>query len=184
MQDLGATEISGDILDLGCGPGEVTLRLARRFPAANITAIDGSEAMIRLAKERLVLELPGNNRVHFIQAMVPGIDISEKTYELIVSTSFLHHLHRPELLWQTIIEHAGPGTKVFIADLCRPESKNAARKMVRQSASNEPDILQQDFYNSLLAAFTPQEIEKQLLAAGLCNLTVELNDYLIVYGEI
>jgi hypothetical protein len=31
---------------------------------------------------------------------------------------------------------------------------------------------------------TAEEVEKQLLAAGLSNLTVELDDYLLIYGEI
>jgi hypothetical protein len=66
-------------------------------------------------------------------------------YQLIVSTSFLHHLHQPEALWQTVIQHSKPGTKVFIADLCRPASKSAARQMVQQHASGEPDVLQQDW---------------------------------------
>jgi hypothetical protein len=50
-------------------------------------------------------------------------------------------------------------------------SQSAARQMVQQHASGEPDVLQQDFYHSLLAAFTAEEVEKQLLAAGLSNLT-------------
>lgn len=177
-------DISGDILDLGCGPGDVTFRLVRRFLSADITAIDGSPAMINLAQSRLLRERDFIERVSFIQALIPGLAIPKKPYQLIVSTSFLHHLHQPEALWQTVIQHSKPGTKVFIADLCRPASKSAARQMVQQHASGEPDVLQQDFYHSLLAAFTAEEVEKQLLAAGLSNLTVELDDYLLIYGEI
>ena len=44
--------IKGSILDLGCGPGDVTFRFGRRFPEATITAVDGSAAMIGLANER------------------------------------------------------------------------------------------------------------------------------------
>ncbi|NOR79939.1 MAG: methyltransferase domain-containing protein, partial [Methyloprofundus sp.] len=153
-QVFGAVEFSGEILDLGCGPGDVTFRLAHRFSKAKITGIDGSQAMVSLAKERHERELLVNNRVNFIQSMIPGIDIPRKTYDLIISTSFLHHLHQPDVLWQTIIDHSRPGTKVFVADLCRSESKSAARQTVNASAKNEPDVLKEDFYNSLLAAFT------------------------------
>jgi hypothetical protein len=45
--------------------------------------------------------------------------------------------------------------------------------MVQQHASGEPDVLQQDFYHSLLAAFTAEEVEKQLLAAGLSQYKVQ-----------
>jgi len=182
-QVFGAVEFSGNILDLGCGPGDVTFRMAHRFSKAKITGIDGSQAMISLAKERQERERQVNSRVNFIQAMVPGIDIPNTDYDLIVSTSFLHHLHQPDVLWQTIIKHSRPGTKVFVADLCRAESKSAARQTVNESAKNEPEVLQEDFYNSLLAAFTPEEVENQLIKAGLNTLSVYIDDYIIIHGE-
>ena len=183
-QVFGAVEFSGEILDLGCGPGDVTFRIAHRFSKAKITGIDGSQAMISLAKKRQEREQLVKNRVNFIQAMVPGVDIPRTNYDLIVSTSFLHHLHQPDVLWQTITEHSRPGTKVFVADLCRAESKSAARQTVNESAKNEPEVLKEDFYNSLLAAFTPQEVENQLFRAGLHNLSVYIDDYIIIQGEV
>lgn len=177
-------EFSGNILDLGCGPGDVTFRIAHRFSKAKITGIDGSQAMINLAKQRQEHELLVKNRVNFIQAMIPGIDIPKKNYDLIVSTSFLHHLHQPELLWQTINEYSRSGTKVFVADLSRPESKSAARKIVNESANNEPEALQEDFYNSLLAAFTPKEVENQLIRAGFTKLSVHVDGYIVIHGEV
>ena len=181
---FGAVEFSGEILDLGCGPGDVTFRIAHRFSKAKITGIDGSQAMINLAKVRQESDVQANNRVNFIQAMIPGFDIPQKTYDLIVSTSFLHHLHQPDVLWQTIIDHSSPGTKVFVADLCRAESKSVARQTVNESAKNEPEVLKEDFYNSLLAAFTPEEVENQLFRAGLNNLSVHIDDYIIIHGEM
>ena len=59
------------------------------------------------------------------------------------------------------------GTKVFIADLFRPDSYEVAQAMVEQAASGEPEVLKQDFLNSLLAAFTPAEVREQLAQAGL-----------------
>lgn len=177
-------EFSGEILDLGCGPGDVTFRIAQRFPKARITGVDGSLAMISLAKKRQEHEKAVKNKVNFIQAMVPGADIPKKKYNLIISTSFLHHLHQPEALWKTIIEHSQPGTKVFVADLCRPESKKLARQIVSEYASNEPEVLKQDFYNSLLAAFTPEEVEGQLSGAELEGLSVEVDRYLVIFGEM
>ena len=39
----------GQALDLGCGPGDVTIRLARALPQWTIDAVDGSAAMLRHA---------------------------------------------------------------------------------------------------------------------------------------
>ena len=42
-----------------------------------------------------------------------------------------------------------------------------AKTLVEMYAAAEPKILQQDFYNSLLAAFTLEEINEQLNQAEL-----------------
>src|SRR3954468_2021366 len=39
------------VLDIGCGPGDVVLRLATARPDTRITAIDGADAMIALARK-------------------------------------------------------------------------------------------------------------------------------------
>ncbi|MBC8412793.1 MAG: methyltransferase domain-containing protein [Nitrospira sp.] len=41
-----------DILELGCGTGNFTARLIKKFPGSHITAVDFSEAMIRRSIER------------------------------------------------------------------------------------------------------------------------------------
>jgi trans-aconitate 2-methyltransferase len=39
------------VVDLGCGPGNLTALLGRRWPQADVVGIDSSEAMIRAARE-------------------------------------------------------------------------------------------------------------------------------------
>ena len=39
--------------------------------------------------------------------------------------------------------------------------------MVENLSPHEPEVLKQDFLNSLLAAFTPAEVREQLVQAGL-----------------
>ena len=41
------------VVDLGCGPGNSTELLVRRFPQAQVTGTDNSEAMLVSARERL-----------------------------------------------------------------------------------------------------------------------------------
>jgi 2-polyprenyl-3-methyl-5-hydroxy-6-metoxy-1,4-benzoquinol methylase len=181
---FGGIDILGNILDLGCGPGDVTFRIAHKFSKAKITAVDGSQAMLDFAEERKMRETDVSERVNFVQAIIPGSNIPKQEYDLIISTSFLHHLHHPHALWHTIKEHSTPGTKIFIADLIRPENRNAANSIVNEFAKNEPEVLKEDFYNSLLAAFTPDEVKDQLDKANLNQLSIHVDRYIIVYGEI
>src|SRR5688572_23671978 len=41
----------GHILDLGCGPADIPIRLARALPNCRITGIDASVPMIQLGQE-------------------------------------------------------------------------------------------------------------------------------------
>ena len=179
-------EIKGKILDLGCGPGDITFRFAKRFPVATIIGVDGAAAMIQLAEQRKAFEKDVTDKVTFIAGFIPGAAIPDGPYDLIVSNSLLHHLHRPQVLWKTIWDYASAGTKIFIADLMRPAGKKEAAGLVNQYSGNEPEILKRDFYHSLLAAFKPAEVEKQLADAGLSELAVKVvsDRHLIIYGEI
>ena len=69
-------------------------------------------------------------------------------------------------------------------NLFRPSSPEEAREIVNEYAADEPSILRDDFYHSLLAAFTPREVEDQLVSAGLTELSVKkISDrHLLVVG--
>jgi len=68
-------------------------------------------------------------------------------------------------------------------DLRRPDSPETARDIVQAVAANEADVLKTDFYNSLLAAFTPEEIREQLRAAALhLDVTLSGDRHMLIEG--
>ncbi len=175
----------GAILDLGCGPGDIVLRLARAFPACDVTGLDGSAAMLEFACAALA-ESGLDDRVRFVRGLLPGAQLPRPRYQAITSNSLLHHLHRPGVLWEAISELAGPGAPILVMDLMRPGSRDLAQKIVETYAAEEPPVLKTDFYNSLLAAFEPGEIIEQLREAGLGGLRVEAvsDRHLAVWGRM
>src|SRR5262245_30424318 len=88
----------GNILDIGCGPGDVMLRLASARPGARITAIDGSSAMIELA-QKAVRGAGLEQRVAPLQGYIPGLPLKERSFDAILSKDLLHHLPDPAVLW-------------------------------------------------------------------------------------
>jgi SAM-dependent methyltransferase len=177
-------EVAGNVLDLGCGPGDISFRFAARFPGCAVIGVDGSAAMIELARQRQSRETALGERVRFIEGRIPGAPIPAMQFSAIISNSLLHHLHRPSVLWETIAAYAFAGTRIYVADLRRPQTTAVARRLVDTYAAGEPDILRRDFYHSLCAAFEPQEIEAQLETAGLAGLSVTaISDrHLVVHG--
>ena len=173
------------VLDLGCGPADITTRFAHAFPQCVIDAVDGAENMLCHARKRLEQEgLCG--RVSLIQACLPDDVLPDKTYDCIISNSLLHHLADANVLWQTILKHGKSGASVFIMDLYRPESKAQAQMLVQHYAAAEPEILRHDFYHSLLAAYRKEEIENQLHQQGLAFLEARLvsDRHIIIYGKL
>ena len=68
-------------------------------------------------------------------------------------------------------------------DLRRPESTTVAQHIVENVAANAADVLKIDFYNSLLAAFTPDEIRQQLQAADLdLDVTLWGDRHMLIQG--
>ena len=88
------------------------------------------------------------------------------------------------VLWNSIRRFALPGAPVFVMDLKRPDTADDVALLVEQYAGDEPDVLRQDFANSLRAAYRHTEIKAQLVRADLTEFTVrEVTDrHLIVYG--
>ncbi len=179
-------EPDGAVLDLGCGSGDVLGRFARAFPRARFTGVDGSQAMLKLADAAFARDPAIGARIRLHCATIPSAAIPTGRWQLVMSHSLLHHLHRPEVLWQTILSVAPPGCAVFVADLRRPGSPGEARRIVEERSAGEPEVLQRDFYNSLCAAFEPEEITVQLRQAGLEQLTVSAEGeiHLLVHGRI
>ena len=147
--------IKGHVLDLGCGPGDVTFRFAKRFPGVPIIGVDGSAPMIDLANRRKDDEKTPGKVISFLKGFIPGVNIPLETYDVIISTSFLHHLHDPTVLWETIVKYATPGTKIFVYDLFRPPDRATARNLVEYYSGGEPEVLKKDFFNSFTVGEFP-----------------------------
>ena len=178
-------ETVNTLLDLGCGTADIAIRFAQRFPACKIDAIDGAPTMLQHAKTR-IQHAQLENRISLHELRLPKCELPDSHYAAIVSNSLLHHLHDPQHLWSSVRRYAGPDTAIFIADLLRPDSLQSARKLVQCYASDEHEILQRDFYNSLLAAFTVDEVTLQLDRARLRGLQVEqISDrHLLIHGYL
>jgi len=171
------------VVDLGCGPATIPIALVGRYPAMRIDAVDGAEAMIAQARVAATGS-EGTERLRLIHAHLPGAELESQGYDLVLSNSLLHHFSDPSLFWKEVRRLAAPGANVFIVDLRRPPSRGDVSALVDRYSGEEPQILQRDFFRSLCASFTPQEVRKQIAEVGLSLSVQSLGDrHLMVWGR-
>lgn len=153
----------GKIIDLGTGTGEYLLALENKYPNLVITGFDGSEPMVQIAQG--LVELHSSSvRVRHRSFK----DIDEKA-NCVISTNTLHHMHDPYIFWDCVKKIA---PKIFVMDLVRPATTTIARSIVDTMAPTDSDEFKFDYYNSLLAAFSLEELQEQIKGTNL-QLTVE-----------
>jgi ubiquinone/menaquinone biosynthesis C-methylase UbiE len=175
----------GYVLDLGCGPGDISTRFARAFPECEVHGVDGSRAMLKFGRMIVGGERDIEQRIKLCYGLLPDFEPPRRSYDIIISNSLLHHLGDPTVLWQTINRFASPSAPIFIMDLMRPADSDEAVRLVKTHAAGEPELLQHDFYHSLLAAYDIEEVREQLVRAGLGHFQVEAasDRHLIVFGH-
>jgi hypothetical protein len=99
-----------------------------------------------------------------------------------MSTNTLHHIHQPKKFWD-VVKTIAP--QVFVMDLVRPSNTNIANDIIETFAKDDSELFKQDYYNSLCAAFSAEELQEQIVGTNL-KLSIE-GDFLqvaIIHGCI
>lgn len=88
----GAPEAGQRVVDLGCGSGQLALRVAPLV--ASVIAVDVSEAMVALLAENA--RHAGITNVETRALPIENLDLDEGSVDLVVSNYVLHHLRDPD----------------------------------------------------------------------------------------
>jgi SAM-dependent methyltransferase len=104
-------------VDVGCGAGLLTGKLAQRF--ARVTGVDADEGMAAAAAARLA----GNPRVSIVRSRFDAFAAAadEGEADLITMVASLHHLDLDDTLEQ-IPRLLAPGGRLLVVGLAKPDS--------------------------------------------------------------
>ena len=80
----------GKVLDVGCGPGYLSIELAR-LPGVEVSAIDLDPNMIERAIANADRALPPGERPSFTSADVAALPFDDDTFDAVASTLSMHH---------------------------------------------------------------------------------------------
>lgn len=86
------------VMDLGCGTGRLLYQIAGIFPNAHLYGVDGTRAMVQKSKNKL------HDKANIIQADLNDYKPSSD-YDVIISTTVLHHLDNPSAHLAMIKNH-------------------------------------------------------------------------------
>ena len=119
-----ATPDGARVLEVGCGPGHLSVRLARRH-GLEVTGLDLDPAMI--ARARANADRPGDGdgdgrRPRFVVGDVASLAFPDRSFDLVVSTLSMHHWSDPAAGLAEIGRVLRPGGRALIWDL-RPGTR-------------------------------------------------------------
>jgi tRNA (cmo5U34)-methyltransferase len=110
------------VLELGCGTGNLSMRLAATRPNASLTLVDGSREMTALTRSRLdQAKLGGIARHEFITATFESLALPARSFDLVVSSISLHHVSDKGSLYERIRALLTSGGRFCFADQIRGE---------------------------------------------------------------
>ena len=180
------------IVDLGCGPGNISEKLAIKWPNTEVVGIDGSKEMILRAEYNKSISTNQKKlkNLHYICLDIKDIKSNnfflEKKISLLVSNSLIHHITNLEDFFNTIRTLSNNATVNFHKDLKRPLDEKSALELKAQCLTKYNEILTNDYYASLRASYTFKELKNFTLQNDLSSLDVfeDGDNYLIVYGNV
>ena len=152
-------DLQGDerVLDAGCGTGRVTALVAERVPDGPVIAVDGSEAMVAEARNRL------GDEVTAFAADLLELELDEPV-DAILSTATFHWIADHERLFERLYAALRPGGR--LAAQCGGAG-NIANVQAAIDAVDEPAFRG---WRGPWNYATPEETTRRLRAAGFTDI--------------
>tara|TARA_Y100001978_G_scaffold113133_1_gene100916 strand:+ start:31 stop:720 length:690 start_codon:yes stop_codon:yes gene_type:complete len=178
------------IVDLGCGPGNMSEKLSLEWPNVPVIGIDGSKEMILKAESRKNLHPKKLNNLIYLYKDIKDIKLTDisnkKKITLLISNSLIHHLTHIDEFFECIISLSSKETLNFHKDLVRPLNEKSALKLKAECSLQYNEILTNDYYASLQASYRANELKDFILKKNLNQFEVleEGKKYLILCGSV
>lgn len=160
MEVLERLDLRGDevAVDAGCGSGRVTAELVDRLPSGRVIAVDGSEAMVAKARERL------GDRAEYLVSDLVELELEEPV-DLVFSTASLHWIQDHDRLFGRLRAALKPGGRLVAQ--CGGQGNVAGHTKAIAAVASDPNFGQHlGGARGLWNFASPEETEPRLRNAG------------------
>ncbi|HVQ59063.1 MAG TPA: methyltransferase domain-containing protein [Solirubrobacterales bacterium] len=163
MSVLERLALRGDevALDAGCGSGRVSAELLKRLPEGRLIAVDGSEAMIAKARERL-----GDDATYLV-ADLSELEVAEPV-DLIFSTATFHWIADHDRLFARLHAALAPGGRLVAQ--CGGEGNVASHGAAIRKVVDRPEFA--PYFEDMSGMWNfaaPEVTEERLRRAGFAE---------------
>jgi len=162
--------LSGRWLAVGCGPGNLALKIARRCAQGLIVGIDRSRNMVQAAR-RDACDSGLASCALFHQASADRIPFTSGAFDVVFSNSVLHHLANPCKVFEEMLRVMKPEGAIVVRDLRRP-ARLAYPWHIRWYGRHYSGIMKRLFEDSVRAAYTPGELAGLLRSSGMSKARI------------
>jgi tRNA (cmo5U34)-methyltransferase len=182
-----------NLLDIGSGAGNYTLKMLSKSPNLNCTLIDLSKPMLDKAFDRISKQTKGN--IATIESDIRNIELEDNSFDIILSGAALHHL-RTDNEWQNVFAKLYKALKkkgcLIISDLVFQDNILLTNYMIDMYSNYLNSLGREDFCQDVLNKIeredTPRSLTYQLdLMRKVGFKTVEVlhkNICFAVFGAI
>jgi tRNA (cmo5U34)-methyltransferase len=160
-----------ELLDIGCGAGNYTLKMLGKVPNLNCTLNDLSKPMLQRAKERVSAQTTG--QVTLLQNDMRNLNLPDNHFDIILAAATLHHL-RDDEDWEKVFtkfyKTLKPGGSIWISDLITHDSPPLS-KLFNQQYSDYLDSFGGAEFREKVLAYVAHEDTPRSLNFQLALLT-------------
>lgn len=114
------------VAELGCGPGGLTKRLARRVTAGSVVSVDASDSLLAQARAALA----GAPNVRFVKADVSQLGDWLTGADVVLGRAILHHVPMAEFTLGRLKAKLPPGTRIGFLE---PDFRRPLAELARQA---------------------------------------------------
>lgn len=174
ISELKKYTVNGLLVDIGCGSGNLIVKIAQKFKTIELIGIDISDKILELAKQRAIKD-ELNERIKFEIGSVENLPLTDNSVDFIISSLSLHHWINPKLAFEELFRILKVNGSLLLFDFRRNSRKffygllKFATKIVVPKALkeiNEP-------LGSLQAGYTAEEVREILSQINIQNIKIK-----------
>ncbi len=165
---------SGKLVDIGCGSGNLIVKIAKKIPSLELVGIDISNEILELAKQRAIKESLGK-KIDFKTGTVEELPFPDNSVDFIVSTLSLHHWLNPEIVFKEINRVLKEDGNFLIFDFRRDSRKiyYGFLAFITKVVAPKPLKKIKEPLGSMLASYTIKEAFDLCSVANLQNIETD-----------